>query len=152
LCAPDHDGRQLGFPLAGRRTATGMFERGPPGAFDLVCTSGAIGKCVRLGYHPWETAPEGRSMREYLNACIRMMRADYCGDGRSWTRDGTPILFRDRADRQRPERSRTNAFEAGWNDAGAVCVRRTRIAAIIKPEALRQSCPSMKVGARCNES
>jgi hypothetical protein len=151
LCAPDHEGRRLGFPLAGRRTATGAFGPGPPGAFELICTSGAVGKCVRLGYHPWATAPDGRSMREYLNACIRMMRADYCGDGRSWTRDGTPIRFRGRADRQRRAWGRTDAFEAGWRATGAVCVRRTRIAEIIAPRRLQRSCPLVAVGARCDQ-
>src|SRR6202162_534078 len=40
------------------------------------------GKCVRYGYHPWEQAPDGRPMRDYYDACVRMVRADYCGDVR----------------------------------------------------------------------
>src|SRR5207244_436258 len=65
------------------------FVEAGPGVFELVCTSGAQGKCVRFGYHPWESAPDGRPMRDYFDACVRMLRAEYCGDGHGWTRDGT---------------------------------------------------------------
>ena len=71
LCGPGPDGKQVGFPLAGRTTADRRFVEAEPGAFELVCTSGAEGKCVRFGYHPWETAPNGRSIRQYYNACLR---------------------------------------------------------------------------------
>jgi hypothetical protein len=30
-----------------------------PGAFEVVCTSGAKGKCVRFGYKPWEQIADG---------------------------------------------------------------------------------------------
>ena len=33
--------------------------------FELICTAGAKGKCVRFGYHPWKRAPDGRPMRGY---------------------------------------------------------------------------------------
>ena len=30
-------------------------------------------------------------MIDWYNACIRLLRADYCGDGRPFTRDGTLV-------------------------------------------------------------
>lgn len=52
----------------------GMLIEAGPDAFELICTSGAQGKCVRFGYHPWEKAPDGRPMRDYFNACVHMLR------------------------------------------------------------------------------
>ena len=53
LCEPDQEGRMLGFPLPGRSASDGRLVEAEAGAFELVCTSGAQGKCVRFGYRPW---------------------------------------------------------------------------------------------------
>jgi hypothetical protein len=103
LCSSAPDGTRLGFPLAGRTAADGRFIEAEDGAFELVCTSGAKGKCVRFGYHPWAKASDGRPLRDYYNACVRLVRADYCGDGRAWTRDGTLIDLWDEFGIQRPQ-------------------------------------------------
>jgi hypothetical protein len=34
----------------------GAMEPTEPGIFEIVCTSGARGKCVRFGYLPWISA------------------------------------------------------------------------------------------------
>src|SRR5262249_7703621 len=62
LCPADPDGRKLGMPLAGRSDPSGHLSRDDSGGFELVCTSGAQGKCVRFGYGPWRQAPDGRLM------------------------------------------------------------------------------------------
>ncbi|NOK15902.1 ADYC domain-containing protein [Corallococcus carmarthensis] len=55
---------------------------------------GVIAKCVDWGYPPWATEyPESQAMA-YHHLCTRMAMADYCGEGRSNTLDGTPISFR----------------------------------------------------------
>nr|WP_128797593.1 ADYC domain-containing protein [Corallococcus coralloides] len=55
---------------------------------------GVIAKCVDWGYPPWATEyPESQALA-YHQLCTRMARADYCGEGRSNTLDGTPISFR----------------------------------------------------------
>jgi hypothetical protein len=51
---------------------------------------------VRVGYKPWKMAADGRSMWDYHQACTRLIRADYCGDGVSRTRDGVEIEIVDR--------------------------------------------------------
>ncbi len=38
----------------------------------------------------------GRSLQDYHQVCVRMVHADYCGDGTSHTHDGTLINFYDR--------------------------------------------------------
>jgi hypothetical protein len=154
LCDADADGKRLGFPLAGRSTVDGRMDETGPDAFELVCTSGAQGKCVRFGYRPWEKTPDGRSMRAHYNACIRMVRADYCGDGRGWTRDGTVIDMWDDLHIQKSDTAADPAFsfEAGWNSEGAVCVARTRIPENIALTRLKAICPRLAIVAICDEA
>jgi ADYC domain len=78
VCDAGPDGRRQGFPLAMRPRADGTMEPAEPGVFEFVCTAGARGKCVRFGYLPWASA----AMRDIYNACVRMVRADYCGEGK----------------------------------------------------------------------
>ena len=58
--------------------------------FTFGCRGAALAKCVELGYKPWKIV-NGVSLRNHHQACVRMIRADYCGDGKPWTQDGTPI-------------------------------------------------------------
>ena len=85
FCTPDGAGESLGFPVPDDK-----------GGFELTCTSGAIGKCVRWGYRFWEEKPGGPPLHALHQACIHMTRADYGGDGSTFTRDGTIIYMCDR--------------------------------------------------------
>jgi hypothetical protein len=151
MCEPSADGRRQGFPVAGRaRVGDAMVEPAEPGIFELTCTSGAQGKCVRFGYLPWENAVQ----LAHFNACIRMVRADYCGNGTPHTRDGTLIDLFDKLDTHRDEAVAGMEFEAGWSPQGAVCVRRVRISAAYSLDRLRAECPRLKpedIGAGCTE-
>jgi hypothetical protein len=154
LCDPAPDGTRLGFPLAGSTQPDGRFAAAEPGGFELACTAGAQGKCVRFGYRPWEQAPDGRSMRDYYNACIRMMRGDYCGDAHGWTRNGTEIDLWDDFGIQKSDSAedRSFSFEAGWSTDGAVCVAHTRIPENITLERLKSYCPRLATMPRCDEA
>lgn len=151
LCEPGPDGRRQGFPVAGRaRQPDGLVEAAEPGVFELTCTAGAQGKCVRFGYLPWE----GAEMRAHYNACLRMVRADYCGNGEPHTRDGTTIDLYDKLGIQSSDPGDELQFEAAWGPEGAVCVRRVRIAEIYSLDALRRDCPRLKpedLGDACSE-
>ncbi len=116
LCASDADGRRLGFPVADGR-----------GGFELTCTSGAIGKCVRWGYRPWEERPGGPPLRALHRACVHLVRADYGGDGRPTAREGTMIHVCDRFGIRPCDHDAPLAFEAAWGAEGAACVARVRV-------------------------
>lgn len=114
-CLPDARGRRLGLPLL---KATGIT---------FTCTSGAEGKCILMGYRPWDDRSDA-PMRALHTACVHMVRADYGGDDHPTTRDGTAIDVYDRFGIQKPETDDPMPFEAAWGRDGAVCVAHARIA------------------------
>jgi hypothetical protein len=155
FCTPGPDGTVAGFPLAGSWTKDGRHERAGSG-FTITCTSGAVGKCVRMGYKPWRTL-NGESLWDYHQACVRAVRADYGGDGTGYTRNGTLIDISDRLGIQRTEpdpRGRALEFEAAWGPDGAICVRRTRIADVLSTTelAVRYTHLADKIGPDCSEA
>lgn len=83
------------------------------------CISGAVGKAAMWGYVPWD---HGTDMHQTAS---RVVRADYCGDGKAWTETGVGLQLEDEA--------KINEFlapeqqtEAMWGPDGAVCVRSPR--------------------------
>lgn len=154
LCDPDPAGERWAFPIEGTWTATGEHLPGPAGALTVTCSSGTVGKCVRAGYKPWASLPDGTSLWDHHQACVRMLRADYCGDGRSWTRDGTAVDIYDRVGIQRTEPVAGMGFEAGWGKDGATCVAKPRIPENVTLDGLERRCPARlagKVGGTCDE-
>jgi len=154
FCLPSADGLREGYAIAGRAAADGTIHPAEPGDFVLACTSGAQGKCLRFGYLPWEIGPDGVSKADRYNACIHMIRADYCGDGTPTTRDGTLVDVFDDAGIQRAERKPGFSFEAAWTAKGAACVARVRIPDNISLEDLARTCPRLagKLGPEaCSE-
>jgi hypothetical protein len=155
FCTPGPDGTVAGFPVAGTWTADGRHVRISAG-FMITCTSGAIGKCIRIGYKPWADR-EGESLWDYHQACVRMLRADYGGDGTGHSRDGTVVDIIDRLGIQPPEpepAARAYEFEAAWGPDGAVCVRRTRIPELLSIDELAEHYPHLagKIGPNCSEA
>ena len=153
LCEPGPDGLRMGFPVAGQWTEDGRHLPVPE-SFSITCTAGAIGKCVRFGYRYWQTSPDGRSLWEHHQACVRLVRADYCGDGRSHTRTGTAIDLYDGLGIQRDEPAPGMRFEAAWGPDGAVCVARPRLPDPLPPSGLDGLCPgrlATRIGAVCTE-
>jgi hypothetical protein len=159
-CNPDPDGRRLGFPLAGAFTPDGRYVASP-GAFGaavagrilIACTGGAEGKCVRFGYKPWRTLPDGTSLGPYYQACVRLVRADYGGDGVGHTRNGTPIDLFDRIGIQRDETAPGMTLEAAFDPDGAVCVAHPRLPDLTSVDALARLYPRLAghLGADCDE-
>jgi hypothetical protein len=107
-------------------------SRDEPGKFTFACETGAIAKCIHWGYKPW-AAKDGQPLKDLHQACTRMVRADYCGDGRSHTRqdhvidmyDALGIQTRTTVASARWVPSKAS-FEAAWTPEGASCLARTR--------------------------
>jgi len=145
LCDPDARGERWAFPLRGQWDAEGRRVSSNAG-FTLTCADGAQGKCVRFGYKPWKTLPNGVRLAAYHQACIRLVRADYCG-GHGTTRDGMLIDIYDNLGINSPDPNPSAAgvrFEAAWTTTGAVCVAHTRVPENITLQQLGQQCPRLR--------
>lgn len=102
-----------GHPGDGSKHASGQ-------RFTFACRHvGALGKCIDAGYRPW-ASHAGASLDEYHQACVRLIRADYCGDSVSHTIDGQLVNLYDQLGVQ----SDTSPWtpEAEWSADGALCI------------------------------
>jgi hypothetical protein len=84
-----------------------------------------LAKCARWGYRPWQSY-NGVPLAAYHQACTRMARADYCGDGESHTKDGTPVDIYDNLGLLVRGNDPLLHFEASWTPRGAYCISKQR--------------------------
>jgi hypothetical protein len=140
ICGLDVDGTEMmSFPLAGRYdqsvgTPTGGSFIADATQFSLACKGSAVAKCAELGYKPFKTAKECNSLGQCHDvslaplhqACVRMVRADYCGDGASHTYIGTEIDVFDTFRIKNEDPTVPGSIEAEWGVDGATCVLHTR--------------------------
>jgi hypothetical protein len=97
-------------------------EDSSPGTPDPKDKIGAFGKCVGAGF--FERTPIGMSK---FQACVRAMRADYCGIGQSLTLEGTPLAIYDHPPPPRSVLCKSDkCFEASWDEKGARCINHAR--------------------------
>lgn len=67
---------------------SGDFTSGAD-SFFIACRSGAIGKAIDWGYAPWVYGTDVHEL------ATRVVRADYCGDGGTFTVEGNALQVRD---------------------------------------------------------
>jgi hypothetical protein len=118
LCGNEPDGAVvLALAVPGTwNLTTGAWS--DTGDFSFACRHASVAKCVEFGYK----ASAGYA--DHHHACVRMLRADYCGDGTPHTITGTPINLYDNAFVQLD----TEAWpvDAEWGPDGALCVNHNR--------------------------
>lgn len=125
LCGVDDGGQAIeAVALSGTWDPSTGSESGgdhidDPQKITFACSGYVLSKCVDLGYKPW--VPGGRALHQ---GCTRALRADYCGDGRSFTTDGELINIYDGAGIQVDSEPWT--LEAEWTAEGARCVSLAR--------------------------
>jgi hypothetical protein len=108
-------------------------------AFTFGCTGHVLAKCADLGYAPWlegrmcTVSATGRrtdcvrtSLQPFHQACTRALRADFCGNGTSYTVDGTPLEPFDGVGIRAAMDD--GLFEAEWTPDGARCATGPRLA------------------------
>jgi hypothetical protein len=105
-------------PLYGTWNADGS-KTSSGSVITFACPGGALAKCIDFGYAPWRSS-NGTSLARYHQACTRAIRADYCGDGTSYTQNGNAIDLYDAIGVQADTESWTR--EAEWSDEGATCM------------------------------
>jgi hypothetical protein len=126
--------------VSGVWDASGAHQESP-GKLTFACENGAIAKCITWGYKPWARR-YGKPLGDLHQACTRMARADYCGNGQSHTHPNTFIGIYDWLGIvKRGEWAQEKAsFEAAWAPDGAACLARTRDGRAL--ETILQECPN----------
>jgi hypothetical protein len=95
------------------------------GTMAFACRGTASAKCIVWGYKPWESV-NGVSLRNHYQACLAMVRGDYCRNNIPHTTNGTAIDVSDNPSAlggaPQIQVSGTNwQVEAQWGPTGAVC-------------------------------
>ncbi len=150
LCRPGLDGRARILAIENVNSHD-RSDAEPMASLSLTCTAGAKGKCIMRGYRPWATNTTGARLAPYFEACVRMMRADYCGDGRSYTQEGIRIESWDNLGIRTSTKSLP--FESAWDSHGAVCIARARVPSIAPLATIVSHCPALaaRVRADCSD-
>ena len=162
LCGTGTNGQAIeAVPVRGtwdlsQGTATGGSWTDSFSEFTFACVNASAGKCAVNGYAPWRlikvTTCDGagqncsttaKPMRDHHLACVRMMRADYCGDGTSHTVNGSSINVYD----GHGVRTDSAAWTLGaqWGVNGAVCASSFRVPSL----ATNLSCAAQLQSATC---
>jgi hypothetical protein len=117
-----HDKDAVAFPIPGYWNDAGAYVRDKT-KFSFACAHRHVATCLKQGYLDSSDSNDRMALFE---ACTRMMRADYCGDGGSYTKDGTFISVWDNRDIATEIHREPLVFEAAWNKNGMVCSARPR--------------------------
>lgn len=120
LCAGSGDGKGVFVPGVWDERGAWSATNARGANTTFACRTSVIAKCATWGYAPSKVGSAAHQ------ACTRMARADYCGTGAPWTREGTPIDVFDAHGVVTPANEPGFLFEAGWNENGATCVSRPR--------------------------
>jgi hypothetical protein len=100
------------------------------GWITLACAGSAAAKMALLGYGPnadFEGTGASASV-EQRQATLKMITADYCGDGVAYTADGMPLLWENRGGSVVLDESfETAELEAIWTADGAACLDTPRL-------------------------
>jgi hypothetical protein len=138
VCPPGPEGRNLA-----------VLTQGEDGAVVIWCSGGVLAKCVRWGYAPWETAPDGTPLAAHHRACTNMARAAYADPDSPTTLDGMRIDLWDTVGINAPESGMP--FEAAWDEEGAICVAHVRVPQNVSLEALEAAAPRLagRTGEAC---
>jgi hypothetical protein len=111
--------------------ATKTVQPNRAGWFTLACAGSAAAKMKLMGYGPQsEFDGSGHpSTVAQRQATLKMITADYCGGGHSYTANGTPVVWNNGAGSVDSSAWHIPGdVEAVWNHNGAVCLDSTRLA------------------------
>jgi hypothetical protein len=117
-----------------------------PGWITLACAGSAAAKLALLGYGPnadfdGQGSPASVEQRQ---ATLKMITADYCGDGHSYTADGTPLYWENQSGTVTPEPgANLDALEAIWTADGALCLDVPRLVEPNEVQCARPSCAEL---------
>lgn len=90
--------------------------------FNIGCAGHALSKLLLTGHHPLT----GSAKVIEQQATLKMLVADYCGDGTPFTVGGEPLYWTS-SNGYMPFFANPETLEARWNEHGAVCIGQPRL-------------------------
>lgn len=108
-----------------------VIDHQGPEWITLACADEAVFKVKRFGYGPHgNQGPGGKpASSEQRTAALKMVIADYCGEGHSFTAPQTQVMWRNATwTVSTPDKGQLVMPEAVWTAKGAVCIGRPRYA------------------------
>lgn len=111
--------------------STKTVQGGRTNWFTLACAGSAAAKMKLMGYAPQSKLPGTNtpSTVAQRQATLKMITADYCGGGHSYTENGTPVYWTNKYDTvDSADWYTPGEVEAVWTANGALCLDATRIA------------------------
>ncbi|PCC70246.1 hypothetical protein SAMN02745121_03426 [Nannocystis exedens] len=107
----------------------------------IACAGSAAAKMRLLGYGPQSSATTPAQRQ----ATLKMVTADYCGGGESYTQNGTEVHWANAEGTVAPESfAELGELEAVWTEDGALCLGSPRIAGTLTDCSL-PSCAGLSV-------
>lgn len=100
------------------------------GWITLACAGSAAAKMALLGYGPHARFTDGSAPASVAErqATLKMITADYCGDGESYTVNGTPVAWENQDGTVLPDAADDLGLrEAVWTEHGARCLDTPRL-------------------------
>jgi hypothetical protein len=98
---------------------------GEPGWFNIACVGTALAKMHLLRHTSAGSGSTSSPNLEQRQAMLKLLSADYCGDGDAYARHGTPLFYQDQGGLYDPAPwlgDRVAEFEAIWTADGALCL------------------------------
>jgi hypothetical protein len=139
VCAGPHNSFLVPIPGTKWDLTTGATTA-DANAVTFASGADSVGGCVGWGYLPWLTTQvcgssgfcATVSLAPYHQACSRMKRADFCGDGRAWTvgeADPFNVLIQawDNVGVHGMTPQTFSTMEAAWSPMGATCVNMSQL-------------------------
>lgn len=118
--------------------------------FNVACAGTTPAKLHLLRHTDAGTDAAHVTTRLQRQAMLKMLTADYCGRGRSFTTDGHPLKYMDAQGWYPFQPNQVRSYESIWTHAGAVCLDEPRrllkeptIGDDIRRECARPSCAAM---------
>jgi hypothetical protein len=104
----------------------------------LACMGNAAAKMKLMSYSRYGSFDQAEPATEaQRRATVRMLTADYCGQGVSFTAQGTPLDWQNAVGTVTPEHDPNPSWEnveAIWDENGALCLSAPRLATLAEVE------------------
>ncbi len=122
ICTDGADDPVGAFLVPGKWDTTTGDPIGDGSDITIACRRAALAKCMTWGYRPGNNDPAAADRHQ---ACTRMVRADYLGEGTPYTLNGTLIYVGDAlAINDQAKHGSSTVKEAEWGPDGATCIER----------------------------